>query len=437
MDLVLPALLLFAPATLTAISMALMFAVLMTAIFFLVSAFFQSPQLSATAKEELSALILTGMIILFWFSFDIVLNNVVNGLLVASLPPEMAADAVASCIAEDGSDCSGGLGTSHIDLAYGCLEILFVKLKDIYVDLYLFEVLIGFLSTLSFPIGSPVPAVNVISFTLMPFTGLVLLSNAHTVVVEAIGYMMSVIWAKQFVILFCKDVIPLILLPFGLLLRAFPWFRITGSSVIALCFAGYFVLPFSILLTNYLVFDLYQPADFAYAPDAATLFSGRTNAGDDVTGREVTDALHEAREGDHMDHLTDLFSSRPASEQAMVGSECEGNLYRRLSCGAVNLWRGAEEIVTGLGSTIWGIWTFMVGMSGDFIWTLFNNPLMPASVSAGLYYFIINEVITLSQFLIVLIVASVLEIIITVTMYRNIALIIGGEPDIAGLTKII
>ena len=38
-----------------------------------------------------------------------------------------------------------------------------------------------------------------ISFSLAPFTGLSLLSNIHTVVVESIGYLIRVIWAKEFI----------------------------------------------------------------------------------------------------------------------------------------------------------------------------------------------------------------------------------------------
>ena len=56
------------------------------------------------------------------------------------------------------------------------------------------------------------------------------------------------------------------LLPLGLVMRAFPFFRATGSSIIALSFALYFVLPFAIILSNYLIFDIYQPADFVYTP---------------------------------------------------------------------------------------------------------------------------------------------------------------------------
>ena len=97
-----------------------------------------------------------------------------------------------------------GLDANHIQLAMASLKIMEDKLIDQYKELYLFEALIGFLSTISFPIASPFPAIAMISFSLAPFTGLTLLSNAHTVVVEAIGYLITVMWAKEFILLVRK-----------------------------------------------------------------------------------------------------------------------------------------------------------------------------------------------------------------------------------------
>jgi hypothetical protein len=62
---------------------------------------------------------------------------------------------------------------------------------------------------------------------------------------------------------------------------------------------------------------------------------------------------------------------------------------------------------------------------------------MPASTSAGLYYFIIEEVGTISPFIILLTISTVLEMILTITLYRNISLMIGGDADIIGLAKIV
>jgi len=74
-----------------------------------------------------------------------------------------------------------------------------------------------------------------------------------------------------------------------------------------------------------------------------------------------------------------------------------------------------------------------------------ESHLEPADIEAahlgnfagGLYNMLVFEVVTVSQFVILVIFTSVLEIIITITAYRNIASLIGGEIEIAGLTKLV
>jgi hypothetical protein len=63
--------------------------------------------------------------------------------------------------------------------------------------------------------------------------------------------------------------------------------------------------------------------------------------------------------------------------------------------------------------------------------------MMPGSASAGMYYFLIREVVSVAPFAILITVATVFEIIFTVTMYRDISLLIGGEAELVGLTKVI
>ncbi len=85
------------------------------------------------------------------------------------------------------------------------------------------------------------------------------------------------------------------------------------------------------------------------------------------------------------------------------------------------------------------MWSMNVGFFkalGSFF-TFGTNPLLPTAATSGLYKFIIDEVVTVSQLIVLVIVTSVLEVIFTITMYRNIAAVIGGELEIAGLTKLV
>ena len=409
------------------IAVSLMFGVCMTASLFMIAYALQNPQLVAVAREELAALFFSVFIILFWLTADGLLNAAASGLLLSTIPSDVAAQ-ISPCVS--GPTCPTSLTSSHITLALASQEIVYQRLKATYTDLYLYEALIGFLSTISFPLGSPLPAINLISFSIAPFTGLVLLSNAHTVVVEAIGYMIPVVWAKEFILMFTQDAIPLLFLPLGLTMRAFPFFRTTGSSIIALCFALYFVFPFAVILSNYLIFDIFQPADFAYTPASVSAF------GTERSKEDIGSDFDEGRDR-VSDELLGPLGAPDVAASASTQEECTGNSIVHLLCSAQNILENAWNGIVGFVKTIWNIWKFMMGFTGDFFRTLFTNPLMPGSPSAGLFYFIIAEVANVSPIIILIAMTTVIEIIITVTMYRNIALLIGGEAEIVGITKIV
>lgn len=428
MEMFLPLLISLPASGLTIIGLSLSLSVIVVALSYMFAYAIQSPQMVALAKEELAALFFSVILILFWLSFDTFVNGITFGLLEATLPPNYQG------YLSVGSDING-LTTSHLNLALASLGIFVAKLKDIYIDLYLFEALIGFLSTISFPLGSPLPAVNIISFSLAPFVGLTLLSNAHTVVVEAVGYLFTVIWGKEFIIIFARDAVPLFILPLGIVMRALPFLRKTGSSLIAFSFTIYFVFPFSVLLSNYLVFDIYEPADFAYNPASASIF------GTERDQSHFEDNIASGRDVDHgpASHILESMESESIIAEAHEDkdSECYGNYITRAICSTKHI--GALIVEGGVSfvKTTFEIWKFMMGMTGDFFFTAFNNPLMPASASAGLYHFLIKEIGTVSPFVILVLLTTFIEIVISVTMYRNVAMLIGGEAELIGLTKIV
>jgi hypothetical protein len=408
------------------IGVALGFGVAFVSLMFLVAYFLQSPQLTAVAREELAALIFTVFILFFWLGMDVVLNDITIGLALSVLPSGIQGVAQ--------STSRMGLSSGHIQLAIASLSVLEEKLLDQYKDLYLFEMLIGFLSTISFPIASPFVGVSILSFSFMPFTGLVLLSNAHTTVVEAIGYLVTALWAKEFILLFARDVVPLLILPLGLVLRAIPFFRKTGSSIIAVAFTLYYVFPLAVLFSNYLIFDVYKAADFTYTPTAAGSFKTPM---DQSAWQRLLDAV--SKPGGQGENILSQFNSPDIVNSGLKdpASECFGNAVVQSYCSFKNMAKGAGKAIAGFAKTMWGVWKFMVGMSGDFAMTMINNPLTPASSSSGLFYFIIKEVLGASPYVILTTITTVIEIIFTITMYRNVSVLLGGEAELIGVTKVI
>ena len=372
-------------------------------------------------KEELAALIMSIIIVGGWFFFQGIMWEGACRLVITGTAN--------SC---DTTTLAKSLSPSHLGIAYASLELLFQELKSIYVSLYLFEMLIGFLSTIYISAGTFNPLLAVLPISVPPLVGLSLLSNAHTVLVEAIGMVMVAIVSKQHLIQFATYVIPTILLPLGLVMRAFPMLRSTGSSIIAICIVAYFVYPLSIILSNYLIFDVYKPIDMVYVPTAI----GFCAANGDPTAEEnalktKTDKLVEMRE------TWEKISGESASGvMANYGTKPDESTSTKITGFFGDMW----DNITGVLKTAKDVFKFMVKLFGDFgisITSLLWGVGPAVGVVQGLYYFIVEEVVIVSQFVILVIVTSVFEIIITITMYRNISAIIGGEQEIIGITKLV
>ncbi len=384
---------------------------IVAALFYMIASFLQSPQMKAVANEEFAAFLLSIFIILFWFTSDAFLNGITLGLLGGDLPAGYVPENISS---------------AHVEFAIATTDVFISKLKHLYFSMYLYEILIGFLSTISFPFGMILAGPSIVSFSLMPFVSLGMLSNAHTSVVETIGLITAAMYAKEFILLYMRDVVPLILLPLGLVLRAFPFSRTTGSSLIAVCFAGYFVLPLAVLFSHYVIFDLYDPQELVYTPTVLSPF--KTS----MTEEE----LEEFQEGtrDEGRSLEDQYHTTPVAEEVATSEECAGF---EILCSGFKLIKGIWEAGVSFFKTVINVWLFMMGFMGDFFWSVGTNPIFPTSSSAGLFHFIIREVEHISQFVVAVLLMTVVEVIITLTMYRNIAILIGGEAELAGITKLV
>lgn len=419
-----PFLLVFPPGAWSAIGISLMFAVFITALFYMLAYASQHATLFMLAKEELAALVLSIVLVASWGMIEGFLTGTSYGLL-CTVEQQLCQNFVPS-----GPDLYAG----HVNIAHNSLEVLKVKLVTMYGTLYMFEVLIGFLSTLSFPIGNFLPAVNLISLSIMPFDGLSLLSNAHTIVVESIGYLVAVVMAKQWLLIFAKEAMPAIFLPLGLVLRAFPFYRSTGSSIIAISIVFYFIYPIAIIGSNYLIFDIYlsnQAVDFVYTPQHV----GFTQTSGPATLHELEGYEQERKHGEEkIKELMEMFSVNDTVRLG-VKKSCGTGLFS-LVCHIGNFFETVWDTAKTMVSSMWKIFKFMWSFSGDLFSAVINKGL-PTSAAVGLYDFIIDEVVNVSQFMVFVVIMSVIEIIIAVTMYRNIALMIGGEVEIVGLSKLV
>lgn len=358
------------------------------ALMYMLGSALQSQDILALAKDNLGSLIMSGIIVLLFFALFAIVSSVVNAI---------------AC---------GGTCADHVAAAYQSVLMVRAKLISLYMQLYVYEIVFGFLSTLGFSI--PIPAFNpatmvglfisIPSISFSPLAGLTPLSNAHTVVVEAVGTALLMVLARQVLLEFIMNYMyPFFALGIGL--RAFSFTKRTGSSMLALAAVAYFVYPLAVLFTNYVIFDQYRPAEFNVVPTAIGYCedpAGLTAVAEEFGGTEgAREALYTA--------------SIPKDTTPWYA------FWDFLESAADFLFESVKMIA-------YTFYTFNAKL-------LFGMILSPVLFSA-FYDFLIMEIQTQVQFLVLVFVAFMLEIVITITMYRALASFMEGETEIFGISKL-
>ena len=393
----LPLLQALSTVTISPLTFAVIFLALMGIILaYLFSRAISSPQMEAMVREEFSHLIFSIFIIFMWFIIYVMISGITSVLIC------------------NGSQCDQN------DVALYSLEVLKSKLFAAYFSLILYESWIGFLSTVGLSI--PLPLANAILMYswigLSPLGGLSVLSNALITLIESVGYLIGLTFGRLYLVQFFSVVVPNVLLPLGIAMRALPFTRRTGSSIIAMSFALYFIFPLSVTLSHSLIFGS-QQFDFQY--DGASLANTPTFAS-------------------ICDNETYAFEST---------EEASGLLAAGGTVSYTNPWWKAKGWITEAPDKI----KSFVGKDDgllDYLKSRFSlsSPLSifvstvgtflsPTSFAHAAFYWTISQIQQIAEFAALIMVTFVLEIIISVTGYRAIAWTIGGEMEILGLTKVV
>lgn len=368
---------------------ALFVAILMIIMYYLLSKFLNSPQIEAFSREELSHFGMTVLILALWLSLYTLASQIIS---------------LASC---SGAHCD------QFSLAFYALDILRSRLMGAYIAFWSLELWVGILSTVGFsiPLGDPVMVVKWLSVS--PLGGLGMLSNVLVNVIEAIGMLVGLVVGREQLLSFFQSIVPTFLLPLGLLMRALPFSRVTGSSIIAICFAGFFIFPFSIALSHYMMFTAYTPTFIPILPTP----TGFCEDPSDPASKAAAEKYIVSELTDFGNRLSNLPNpSYPSSA-----------------------WYDMSSII----DKILGVLKMLLGGVYDIFKEHFNpfgmlvSLLKPTTFGYLFYYIALDRMQGFAQLAVLTLVTFVLEIIITVTGYRAISAAIGGELEILGLTKVV
>lgn len=356
-----------------------------TALMYMLGNALRSQEMLAMSKDSLSNLVFSGILVFMFVA-------------IFELFSQIAAAIV----------CNGPC--DYLEVAYYAIVLLRTKLLSLYGNLYFYEIIFGFLSTLGFSI--PLSALNPLTlgsmlismpqFSFAPLSGLTPISNAHTIIVEAVGTALLMALARQVILEFIIQYFAVFFM-LGICLRSFAFTRKTGSSILALSAVAYFVYPLAILFTNYMIFEVYHPTNFGVVP---------TTIGFCDDPKEL-------------DYLSEQFK---AESDELYGT----NLEKRSS----NWYAFENTLVSGM--------EFLAKFANTLIKTLvffdwaFIFRIVFSPILFKLFFdFMIMEVQVLIQFLVLTFVSFFLEIVIVITAYRSVASFIEGETEIFGISKLI
>ncbi len=375
----------------TLIGVALFFNTAFTALYYILSHVLNAPTQMALAKENVIQLFFSGFIIFFFIASQGIVATLVNGLI---------------CLGESAA-CN--VNVDHLKTSYYALELLKTNLINLYSKLYLFEVIVAVMSSMSMTAGVFRIFLFVVSVHISPFIGLTLIANVQVTIVESIGYALGLVIAKESILEMVSYAIPVVFLPLGLFFRSLPWLRSTGSTILALCFTLYFVLPLALIFTNYIIFDIYEASSMFIHFDDPSSLAKICGDGSGIDGDKIQQIFLEKEKN--------LDNSAPSEP---------------------SIWSKIGDILTFIKDAIVAVFHLI----WDLVSLLFNGGgllglLNPMSYFKAYYYYLIQEILVVSQFLVLVIITTVLEFILIVTAHRSISAVIGGETEVFGLSKIV
>ncbi len=463
---------------------ALALAIGITSLSYMAGEFFSMPSIRAFAKGETRELAVTGVIVLLSIillmpggPFDMAGRGFApqppagqTGLCEEWLQrhPEQNDALTGQTLYENGSYVFGRAGhflgcsvdaleffSGFADKTLGSLYdpepaqkrgVILPMLMRSYGGLMFLEIVTGFVSTfatsITLPIGAYPPFTLNLEIGNLYFGGfLAPVNEANTVLVDMVGVLMSATIGQKMLLDFFEANVPMVILPLGLLMRAFPFTRKTGSTVVAFCFAAYFVFPTSVLI-NQRIYDIVQnPACPAGAKPAgaactagAECCSGTCRAGKCsayfTDFSEYASSYAICQDTDLKNKLAIVTASLQQKEKEMIDEmqkEQEAALKNNAASGKTedrmrNFVNAQQEIArlredamknnAGLTfatpSAAWGIVGMFESATSDV-----------AKMAMLVSLFIVNE------------------IIFTLTLFKDFSLLIGGEARLFGMSRLV
>lgn len=337
--------------------------------------------------------------------------------------------------------------------ADSCSPVYFAKISltrvvdvlvSLYFTFYAFDVVVGpfIQSVITTPVITGGPASFQIS--VMPLVGLDLIMEFYYTVMQRIVDMLIFVLARSMII---EIAIPLsaFLLPFAVALRSLPPTKRVGSSILALILVIYYVFPLSVLFSDYLMFQQYK-TDLINPDSSLSQEFIPDYVKEDVKTEESPGDLEKT-----YSELIKAYQTEPLEDPNTpeVDPFTIEEALDRLWGGPLTILEGKAtsmifaSLLASLGSLIVNYFPSfgaakLAGLFANIWWVkeALEN-LNPIEWQGYLLYSSIYLIIVVSQIITLVLITFIFEILISITAYRAIAKVIGGDVSLLGLTKVI
>ena len=443
---------------------ALMSAVAIIALSYILGEFLNLAPLKGFARLELAELAVTGVIIVIVLllmmkdgPFDMVAQGFMLGSTASVVPG--STDAAQPHYCDDWlrrhPDGSGNAAFREADFFLGCrpklillpasLDIMSLEVKGVllqkltraYAVMMGNELFIGLFSGFYMAIKIPVKAL-ILDIGMMPWISMVPLNEVHTTLVDAVGATWAAVAGQKLLLGFIEYAVPAIFLPFGLLLRAFPFSRKTGSTIIAVCFAAYFIYPISILINEHIWEMIANPQ-----PEQGSTCKPTGQS----CGADADCCSLNCRGGKCMTPLTDfsesssivavcrnVHSAEEINENYLKPeAQKQEDRLRDIFSGSIT-----DEKWTKTESRLSVFWT-AAEQKGGIVSAALSGLVYPSPsyVTTRVFQAVEVAVTDSMQYTVLVMLFIVNEIVITMTLLKDFALLIGGEPRVFGISKLV
>lgn len=437
---------------------ALATAISIIALSFMAGEFFSMPTLRGFAKAELYELGVTAVVI----AISVMLitpggpfDMITRGFLDPGTPADRACKEWKSIHGQydpvSGNYPDGNLAFAHADYFIGCRVdfltqmtsaltlgildtnsgIMIAKLTTAYMNLMLMEFFMGFLSTVNFHLTILTPILIGIDIGLPPHAGLTPLLEFNTTLTDMVGSTIAAMTAKKMLLNFIEENAIGVFLVLGIFLRALPFTRKTGSTIIAIVFAAYFVFPTSVLLNQQIWRAIENPPGPPGCLEVGTACtadseccSGNCAMGAGRCAAMLSDFDHvksfiNTCYGKSEDEIRDSLDSQAQHQQAQLEQYFDD--------------QGEEAVSTRTTSRL----KSSLGTAGNVI----VGPMLSMNIPIGsgplTFGFVEKAMNDMGRLMLIILIFTVIEILLTITLMKDFAIMIGGEPRVLGISKLV